>query len=147
MIEQKNIYKAARESMKITQLEAAELLDISIDSLRIYEYDRRVPTENIVLKMVEVYKAEYLLYQHIKKSQLGNRLLPEISERNLSSAALTLHRQMKKYIDHEEKLFDISSNDKVDEDEVKDFSEILGSLDEIVGAIMSLKFCSNKTEV
>ncbi|APF22602.1 MAG: helix-turn-helix transcriptional regulator [Clostridium sp.] len=146
-MEEKNIYKCARQKSGLTQLKAAELLSISVETIKTYENNKRNPSDEIILMMAKVYKNEYLIYQHFKQKSAASVLLPEISERNLSSATLTLHRQMKKYIDHEEKLFDISSNDKVDEDEVKDFSEILGSLDEIVGAIMSLKFCSNKTEV
>lgn len=38
MSEQKNIYQIARESSGLTQEKASELIDISVDALRSYEY-------------------------------------------------------------------------------------------------------------
>ena len=76
MQDYRNIYQIARESSGLTQEKASELIDISVDALRSYEYDRRVPSDKVVIKMIEIYDAQFLAYQHLKtKSKLGDRLL------------------------------------------------------------------------
>ena len=63
-----NIYKIARESSGFTQEKASELLATSVTSLKAYEYSQRIPPDDIVIKMIEIYDAQYLAYQHLKTS-------------------------------------------------------------------------------
>lgn len=50
MQEYRNIYQIARETSGLTQERAAELFNISVESLRAYETDRRIPQDSTVLK-------------------------------------------------------------------------------------------------
>ncbi len=50
----RNIYKRARRTAGYTQEAAAEILNISVESLRAYETDRRVPSGDVVLQMMIV---------------------------------------------------------------------------------------------
>lgn len=60
MQEYRNIYQIARETSGLTQERAAELFNISVESLRSYETDRRIPQDSTVLKMIEVYGTPFL---------------------------------------------------------------------------------------
>ena len=51
-----NLYKRARCATRLTQEGAAELLDISVESIKQYEGGRRVPPDEVVARMVEVYR-------------------------------------------------------------------------------------------
>lgn len=52
-------------------------MNIFIDSLRAYESNKRVPPDNVVIKMIEMYNAQYLAYQHRKtKTQIREEFLP-----------------------------------------------------------------------
>lgn len=51
--------KAARVNKNLTQVQAAELLGISADSLWNYENGRSFPNIKIVQKMVELYGISY----------------------------------------------------------------------------------------
>ncbi len=56
--QRKNIYRIARECTGYTREEAAELLYISTRSLADYESGKTVPPDDVVCRMIEVYKAE-----------------------------------------------------------------------------------------
>lgn len=136
----RNIYQIARESKGITQEKASELMDISVDSLRVYESGRRVPPNHIVAKMVEIYDTQYLAYQHIKADEVGKCILPDINIKNLSACILSVHTEIKDFLKLEDSLMEIGADDKVDKTEIDTFSKAVKELDDIVKAIMELKF-------
>lgn len=49
----KNIYQAAREAAGMTQERAAELIGLSVESIRSYETEKRIPADETVIKMAE----------------------------------------------------------------------------------------------
>lgn len=147
MNEHRNIYQIARESTGLTQEKASELMDISVDSLRAYEGGKRIPPDSIVIKMIEIYDTQYLAYQHLKtKSKVGDIILPDIKIKNLSEAVLILDTEISDYRDFHKKLFKIASNNQIDDDEVEDFKNIMKELDEVMEAIMTLKFSKKRGE-
>ena len=57
----KNIYQAAREAAGMTQERASELIGLSVESIRNYETEKRIPADETVIKMAEIYGgANYL---------------------------------------------------------------------------------------
>lgn len=137
----RNIYQIARESTGMTQNKASELIDISVESLRLYESGKRVPPDKVVIKMIDIYNAQYLAYQHLKTSaEVGQKYLPDVKITELPIAILRLQKEVKDFIDCEDLLIKIGSDGRVDENEMIDFKHILHELDEVVEAIMALKF-------
>ena len=76
--EYRNICQIARESAGITQEKAAELIDISVESLRAYESGKRIPPGDVVIRMVDICDARYLAYRHLKAEKAGCKYLPDI---------------------------------------------------------------------
>lgn len=137
----KNIYQIARESAGMTQEKAAELLNISVDSIRAYEGSRRIPQDKTVINMIEIYNAQYLAYQHLKTSaEVGQKYLPNVEITQLPVAILRLQKEVKDFIDCEDLLIKIGADGRVDPDEVDDFKRIIKELDDVAEAIMCLKF-------
>ena len=90
-----NIYQTAREACGITQERAAELIGLSVESIRSYETEKRIPSDDTVIKMVDIYNANYLAYQHLKyKTQVGNIILPEVDQTTISEAVLKWMHEM-----------------------------------------------------
>lgn len=139
--ESRNIYQIARESAGYTQEKAAELLDVSVESVRAYESSRRVPPDSVVLRMIEVYNTQYLAYQHLKTNeQLAQKYLPTIELRDLPSAILSLYKEVTEFIPKRDRLIEITCDGIIDETERPDFDAIMANLDGIAGAVMALKF-------
>lgn len=139
--EYRNIYQIARESKGLTQEKASELMDISVDSLRAYEGDRRVPPDRIVIKMIEIYDTQYLAYQHLKTSaEIGQKYLPNIEIKDLPLAILKLQKEVADFIKCKDLMIEITCDGEIDDNERPQWDLIMKELDDVVAAIMALKF-------
>ncbi|MDB3084797.1 transcriptional regulator [Clostridioides difficile] len=141
-----NIYQKGRENTNLTQEKASELLDISVESLRAYENDKRIPNNQIVAKMVSIYNNNLLGYEHVRKStEAGVMFLPKLEMRSLSSITLKLHKEIKDYLKKEDDFIDIVEDDVIDEDEEEVWNEVMQELEDIFKSILILKL-SKKTK-
>lgn len=139
--EYRNIYQIAREGKGLTQEKASELMDISVDSLRAYEGDRRVPPDRIVIKMIEIYDTQYLAYQHLKTSaEIGQKYLPNIEIKDLPLAILKLQKEVADFIKCKDLMIEITCDGEIDDNERPQWNRIMKELDDVVAAIMALKF-------
>ncbi len=139
--ENRNIYQIARESSGLTQEKAAELIDISIESIRCYESGRRVPPDKVVIKMIEIYDARYLAYQHLKTSEeVGQIFLPSIELKDLPTAILRLLKEVNDLIKCKDEIIEITCDGIIDEFEMERWKQIVKEFDDVQDAIMTLKF-------
>lgn len=137
----RNIYQIAREGAGITQERAAELIGLSVESIRSYESEKRVPADDTVIKMVDIYNANYLAYQHLKyKTQVGNRVLPEVGEMPLSEAALRMIHELNDCMNYQASIVEIAMDGKVDESEKEDWLEVRQRCKSLCRAIFALQF-------
>lgn len=137
----RNIYQIARESKGLTQEKAAELLDVSVESLRAYESGRRIPPDKIVLRMIEVYGTPHLAYQHLKTNiEVGQVYLPNIEVRDLPTAILKVQKEVTDFLKRKDELIEIASDGVIDESERPQFDQIMKELEDICAAVFSLKF-------
>lgn len=140
-MENRNIYQIARESAGITQEKAAELLDISVESIRAYEGFKRIPPDKVVVNMIEIYNTQYLAYQHLRNSKEDlQNYLPTIDIKDLPTAILRLQKEVTDFLIVRDELIDITCDGVIDNDERPRYDKILKELDDIAEAIMSLKF-------
>ncbi|EES49789.1 helix-turn-helix domain-containing protein [Clostridium botulinum] len=139
--EYRNIYQIARESTGLTQEKASELLDVSVDSVRAYEGGKRVPPDRVVIKMIEIYNAQYLAYQHLKTSaEVGQKYLPNIEIKELPLAMLRLQKEVSDFIKLKDEMIEITCDGIIDDEEKPRWAKIMKELDDVVEAIMALKF-------
>ncbi|HGS9152551.1 helix-turn-helix transcriptional regulator [Clostridioides difficile] len=143
--EYQNIYQKGRENTNLTQEKASELLDISVESLRAYENDKRIPNNQIVAKMVSIYNNNLLGYEHVRRTtEAGVMFLPKLEMKSLSSITLKLHKEIKDYLKKEDDFIDIVEDDVIDEDEEEVWNEVMQELEDIFKSILILKL-SKKT--
>lgn len=130
-----NIYQKSREAAGITQEKAAELIDISVESLRAYENGRRIPQSSTVVRMVDIYNTQFLAYQHLKHSDsIAQNLLPDITEKGLAEAVLTLIKEIRDVESLIPTLVEIASDGVIRENErcawnkiKKEFGDVIKS--------------------
>lgn len=137
----KNIYQAAREAAGITQERSAEMIGLSVESVRAYECEKRIPSDETVLKMIDVYGGNYLAYQHLKyKTAVGNAVLPDISEMPLSNASLSLLHELHDCLKEQEAIVEISMDGKVSDEEQEDWNRIMQKCCKLCTAIFAVQF-------
>ena len=137
----RNIYQIARESTGLTQEKDSEYLDISVDSLRAYEGDKRTPPDHVVIKMIEVYDTQYLAYQHMRtRDDVGKSFLPNVEIKDLPAAMLRLQKEVNDFIKLRDEMIDITCDGVIDENEKGRWDIILKELNDVADAIMALRF-------
>lgn len=140
----RNIYQAARKTAGITQERAAEMLAVSVESIRAYETGVRTPPNDVVSLMVIAYNSPVLAYQHLRASaDMARRILPEVKERDLPQATMRLINRIYKFADdhRDRELMRITEDGIIDRDERPYFDAITAELEDIIQAALELR-CS-----
>lgn len=139
----RNIYKTARQASGLTQERWAEVLGISVESVRLYETGRGLPSDDVVTRMSEVAVMPVLGYWHLKeKSGVANDILPEVSACELPQAVIKLICRIREFSEKHRvnDLLTIAEDGRIDESEKELFDQIVQELDGVVQAAMTLKF-------
>ena len=133
----RNVCRIARAVAGQTQERWAESIDVSVESVRLYESGR----------VAEVSGHQIICYWHLlNKSRVASSLLPEVEQLPLEQAVLRLLRRMKSFFDRhrDDALMEIAEDGKVELREREDFGLILTELEAIVQAAMALRFAEGR---
>lgn len=129
-----NLYKRARLSTGLTQEAAAERLSLSPESLKQYEGGRRIPPDDVVARMVEVYRLPWLALEHSQATDtLG--VLPEVEPRPLPMASIALRNRLHDATGRLDALLRIAEDGIIDNTERPEFDDIVEELRETMAAI------------
>nr|DAX92527.1 MAG TPA: Helix-turn-helix XRE-family like protein [Caudoviricetes sp.] len=138
-----NIYQAARLQKGITQERAADAIPCSVRSLADYESGVRIPPSETVVRMAEIYDAQYLCYQHLRQtSEIARRLIPDVRECALPEAVLRLIDEIYDFADAREdrRLIAIAKDGTIDENERPEFDRIVSKLADIIQAALAVTY-------
>ena len=138
-----NIYQAARLQKGISQERAGDAIPCSVRSLADYESGVRVPPSETVVRMAEIYDAQYLCYQHLRQtSEIAQRLIPAVRECDRPEAVLRLIDQIYDFADAREdrRLIAIAKDGTIDENERPEFDRIVSKLDDIIQAALAVAY-------
>ena len=139
----RNICKIARQHAGQTQERWAESLDISPESVRLYESGRGMPSDDVVTRMIEVSSMPVLGYWHLlNKSRVAADILPEVGECSLPQAVIQLICRIRDFGEghRTDDLMDIAADGRIDDDERELFNSIVAELDAVVQAAMTVKY-------
>ena len=140
-----NLYKRARLSTGLTQEAAAEKLDLSVESLKQYEGGRRIPPDDVVARMVEVYRLPWLALEHAQATDtLG--VMPEVTPRPLPMASIALRNRLHDATGRLDALLRIAEDGIIDNTERPEFDDIVEELRETMAAIYQVIYSGAKKE-
>ena len=131
---QPNIYQLARTGAGLSRERAAELLDLSVSSLKAYENDETVPPNETVVLMTRRYGANWLPIKHLQISSGPLNVVPNITVQELATATLQLINRMAAFADKYRRLMQIAEDGTIDETEQADFAEISDELSDIIAS-------------
>ena len=140
-----NLYQRARLSTGMTQERAAELLGLSVESLKQYEGGKTVPKDETVAKMVEAYSCPWLALEHAQATDtLG--VVPEVTPRPLPMASIALRNRLQDATGRLDALLRIAEDGVIDETERPEFDSIVVELRETMAAIYQVIYSGAKRE-
>lgn len=139
-----NIYKNARLKAELRREPVAEELHIDVRTLDKYEsLDGRVPPDEIVKKMCELYNNNYLAYLHIKQSPLGE-FFPDLHPATFESATLTMVSSLNDVNGIVNQIIKIASDGKVNDWEKADWEKCCKEITHLASAIFSINFANKE---
>lgn len=144
-----SIYQTGRKSTCLSQESAAELLEISVESLKAYETGLRVPPNAVVYQMAALYGAPWLALLHLQGTSGALGVLPEdIRVRPLPTAAIELINRVLEFAEQhrDRQLLRIAEDGIIDDQERPAFDAIVEDLDGIIKAALQVKFTTTKME-
>lgn len=140
-----NLYQRARLSTGMTQERAAELLGLSVESLKMYETGRTVPKDETVARMVEVYRLPWLALEHSQATDtLG--VLPDVEPRPLPLASIALRNRLHDATGRLDALLRIAEDGIIDDKERPEFDDIVQELKETMTAIYQVIYSGAETK-
>ncbi|MEG1758529.1 MAG: helix-turn-helix transcriptional regulator [Oscillospiraceae bacterium] len=145
--DERNIYQTARKAAGITQEHGAELLALSVESVRAYESGSRLPSDDVVVRMMDVYDNQLLGAQHLRSaSALGRCIIPELKASDISTAVLKLQKELNDFMKLRDDVLDITCDGLIDATESERWQRVLQELDEVAQAIMIVKFAKGASD-
>ena len=145
-----NIYKTARDVAGMTQERASAALNLSVRSLAAYETGERIPHDDIVVRMVDLYNFQPLAVQHMRaNSELARRIIPDLQKRSLVSAAVRFFNAMKRLetMQAPERMLMIGEDNIIDETESEDYETIAAEMRNLIQSAMELMNCEQEETV
>lgn len=140
-----NLYQRARLSTGMSQERAAELLGLSVESLKQYEGGKTVPKDETVAKMVEVYRLPWLALEHAQATDtLG--VMPEVEPRPLPLASIALRNRLHDATGRLDALLRIAEDGIIDDKERPEFDDIVAELRETMTAIYQVIYSGAETK-
>ncbi|MFW9970272.1 MAG: transcriptional regulator [Candidatus Odinarchaeota archaeon] len=136
----RSIYQLARNYADLTQEEAASLLSVGVRTLGGYEACNPIPQKDIVERMIEIYKTEWLGYMHLSSSDLGTKYLPQVMINDFAESVLIFQDKLNDAQNLNKNIIEVAV--KKDEDTWNDVSE---KLLEMAGAALTVIFSKNAT--
>ncbi len=137
----RSIYQIARVNAGFTQEEAANMLYIGTRTLSGYEACDPIPNGDIVHGMVDLYKAKWLGYEHLRMStKIGKTCLPKINYQDLAKSVLVLQKETSEVDEVKPCMIKIACDGKVDEHEAERWDEVTKEVFEMAGAALSVVF-------
>lgn len=145
--EYRNIYRRARTAAGLTQERWAEILGISVDSVKAYEAGKTIPPDEIALGMSEAAGQQIYCYWHLlNKSRVAGQGLPDVERRMLQAAVLGLLVRVQDFQRGGlQDLLRLAADGKIDQTETLAFGEALDELDGLIRAAYELQ-CAEGAE-
>ena len=137
-----NLYASCRRRTGMTQEAWAEKLNISVESVKRYETDVRIPPIPVVRKMADLCVDALVGYKYIVKVSQELEVLPDIDSVNLQAATIRLMNRMARFASkaRDRQLLEIAEDGVISDSERALFDEIAGELGDIVQAALALEY-------
>ena len=142
-----NLYASCRRRTGMTQEAWAEKLNISVESVKRYETDVRIPPIPVVRKMADLCGDALVGYKYIMKVSQELEVLPDIDSVNLQAATIRLMNRMARFASkaRDRQLLEIAEDGIISADEKPLYDEIMDELSGLVSAFYQLRYCKEES--
>lgn len=142
-----NLYASCRRRTGMTQEAWAEKLNISVESVKRYETDVRIPPIPVVRQMADLCGDALIGYKYLVKVSQELEVLPDIDSVNLQAATIRLMNRMSRFAAkaRDRQLMEIAEDGIISADEKPLYDEIMDELSGLVSAFYQLRYCKEES--
>lgn len=142
-----NLYASCRRRTGMTQEAWAEKLNISVESVKRYETDVRIPPIPVVRKMADLCGDESIVYRYAAKISQELEVLPDLDSVTLQAATIRLMNRMARFAAkaRDKQLMEIAEDGIISADEKPLYDEIMAELSGLVASFYQLKYCKEES--
>lgn len=142
-----NLYASCRRRTGMTQEAWAEALDVSVESVKRYETDVRIPPIPVVRQMADLCGDALVGYRYLVKVSQELEVLPDIDSVNLQAATIRLMNRMARFAAkaRDRQLMEIAEDGIISADEKPLYDEIMDELSGLVSAFYQLRYCKEES--
>lgn len=144
-----NICAACRKNARMTQEQWAEALHVSVETVKAWEGNRRIPGNYHVCLMVGLCGDAYYAYKHLQQTSDGLSVLPDTVRQSLPVAVIQLVNRIIGFADRnrDKELLQIADDGIIDEKERPTYEQIVRELNEIIAAAYGLRYAEGTSDV
>ena len=137
-----NICSACRKAAHFSQEQWAEALHVSVDTVKGWERNIRIPSNYHVCLMVDLCGESWYAYKHLRQTSDCLGVLPDTDRQPLPLAVIRLVNRIIRFADQnrDKQLLQIAEDGVIDEKERPIYDEIVRELNDIVGAAYTLRY-------
>ena len=139
----------ARKEHKLSQSDACELIGIADTStLSKFENGIKIPSEDVVVKMVEVYEEPYIGYMYLKEcTKVGEMLLPNVLLAELDNLALNFQNEFEDVSSVRREIIAIARDNLIDEGEKSRWEDVIQKeISELLSVLIPLRIKNFNTK-
>ena len=132
----------ARKEHRLSQQEACALLEISDPStLSKFENGVKIPSEDIVVRMLSVYDDPFIGYMYLKEcTQIGEMLLPNVLLSELDNLALNFQNEFEDVSSIRRDILAMARDNVIDEDEKSQWNGVIQKeVSELLSVLIPLR--------
>lgn len=142
-----NLYASCRRRTGMTQEVWAEKLHISVESVKRYETDVRIPPIPVVKQIADLSGDESIVYRYAAKISQELEVLPDLDSVTLQAATIRLMNRMARFAAkaRDRQLLEIAEDGIISADEKPLYDEIMDELSGLVSAFYQLRYCKEES--
>lgn len=137
-----NICAGCRKKARMTQEQWAEALHVSVETVKAWEGNHRVPDNYHVCLMVNRCGDTWFAYKHLLQTSDSLNVLPDLRRQPFPLAVIQLVNRIIGFADRNRnrELLQIAEDGVIDADERPDYDQIVTELDDIIAAAYALRY-------
>lgn len=142
-----NICAACRKTAHMSQEQWAEAMHVSVDTVKGWERNLRVPDNWYVCRMVDLCGEAWFAYKHLLQTSDCLGVLPDTRRQPFELAVIRLVNRIIGFADRnrDKQLLQIAEDGVIDEKERPIYDEIVRDLIDIISAAYSLRYAGGNS--
>lgn len=139
----------ARREHRLSQSDACELIGIAdASTLSKFENGVKVPSEDIVVRMVQVYEDPFIGYMYLREcTSIGRMLLPDIITSELDNLTLRFQKEYNDILKIQTDMIEIACDNEVNDYEEERWKQVQKEIADLASVSLPLvikSFITNK---